>query len=186
MKYGYLRVSTEDQDTARQEDGLRELCNELHIERLSAVAANRPVFDSVISSLKEGDTLIVWDLDRAFRSTVDMLLTLEKLEQWGVHFQIVTLGIDTRTEAGELVATMMAAVARFERRLIARRTKEGMAAQKRRGVHVGRPKALSEAQIIKARDDIAAGRETVSSMAKILEVSRSTMSRAVNQSGSGE
>lgn len=181
MKIGYLRVSTEEQDTGRQEDGLREICDELHVERLSAVAAKRPVFDAVIGKLDAGDSLVVWDLDRAFRSPVDMLLCFENLDGRGVQFQVVTLGVDTATEAGELVATMMAAVARFERRLIGRRTKEGMAAVKRRGKHVGRPKALSAGQVTKAREEIVVGRETISSMARILGVHPITLSRALQR-----
>ncbi|MCI4665903.1 MAG: recombinase family protein [Neomegalonema sp.] len=138
VKIGYLRVSTEEQDTARQEDGLAALCDELHVERLSAVAKKRPVFDSVVAKLGEGGSLIVWDLDRAFRSPVDIPTCVADLNARGVKFQIVTLGIDTATEAGERVATMMAAVAQFERRIISRRTKEGMAARMRRGGHLGR------------------------------------------------
>lgn len=161
MKIGYLRVSKEDQDEARQVDGLEAICDELHVERVSAAAAKRPIFDEVLGRLDEGDSLVVWDLDRAFRSVLDMLLCLERLAKRGVKFHVVTLGVDTATEAGEMVATMMAAVARFERRLIARRTKEGMAAQKKRGRHVGRPKALTASQVNKAREEIDGGRETI-------------------------
>ncbi|MEL6979635.1 MAG: recombinase family protein [Pseudomonadota bacterium] len=158
---------------------MEAICDELHVERVSAAAAKRPVFDAVIGKLTAGDSLVVWDLDRAFRSVVDMLLCLEDLDKRGVKFKIVNLGVDTATESGELVATMMAAVARFERRLIARRTKEGMKAQQRRGKHVGRPKALDEGQVAKARADIDAGRDTIASAAAHIGVHPRTLSRAL-------
>ncbi len=122
VKIGYLRVSTEEQDTARQEDGLATLCDQLHVEKLSAASRQRPVFDKVLATLAAGDTLVVWDLDRAFRSPVDMLTCVADLRAREVDFQIVTLGIDTATQAGELVATMMAALARFERGRISPRS----------------------------------------------------------------
>ena len=73
MKIGYLRVSTKTQRPDRQINGLKDLCDQLYIETLSAVADKRPVFDKVLSTLKRGDTLFVWDLDRAFRSTEDAI-----------------------------------------------------------------------------------------------------------------
>ncbi|MEP2987310.1 MAG: recombinase family protein, partial [Roseibium sp.] len=78
-KIGYLRVSKHEQSPDRQIDGLRGLCDELHIERLSAVSAKRPVFEALVAQLKSGDALVVWDLDRAFRSTIDAITTAEKL-----------------------------------------------------------------------------------------------------------
>lgn len=72
-RVGYLRVSTEEQKPDRQIDGLTPYCDILYIEKLSAVAKKRPVFEQILNSLKQGDTLVVWDLDRAFRSTLDAL-----------------------------------------------------------------------------------------------------------------
>ena len=69
MKIAYLRVSTEEQNLHRQFDALSDVCDQVYCERLSGVATKRPVFDKVMNLLKPGDTLVVWDLDRAFRST---------------------------------------------------------------------------------------------------------------------
>ena len=139
MKIGYLRVSTEDQNHQRQIDSLKTICDALYTETLSATNKKRPVFEKVLRKLKLGDTLVVHDLDRAFRSTIDALSHAERLRERGVEFQILSLNVNTSTPAGQLVYTVMAAFAQYERQCLSQRTKEGMAAAKRRGKHVGRP-----------------------------------------------
>jgi DNA invertase Pin-like site-specific DNA recombinase len=183
MKVGYLRVSTEEQKPDRQLDGLKGLCDEVHLEKLSAVSKKRPVFKTVINKLKAGDTLVVWDLDRAFRSTVDALLEVEKLRKRGIEFQIVTLNVDTATPDGELIYTVMAAFAQFERKNLIKRTKEGMAAAKRRGKHIGRPYKLSFAQVTFAHTEILSGRETFTGMALKLSCSRDTLTKSFKRLG---
>ena len=123
-RIGYIRVSTQSQLTDRQTSQLEAECDELRIEHLSAVAAERPVFDDVLISLEEGDTLVVLDLDRAFRSSIDAMLTADALRQLGIKMRILSLPIDTTTAEGELFYTMVAAFANFERRIISRRTRE--------------------------------------------------------------
>ena len=146
-KLGYLRISTSEQCHDRQIDGLMNICDELYIETLSAVSPSRPVFDDVNSRLTNGDTLVVWDLDRAFRSTIDAIQTAETLRARGIGFQVATLMIDTETPAGEYTYTIMAATAQFERRNLIKRTKEGMEAARRRGVRLGRPPKLLPDQV---------------------------------------
>lgn len=180
-KIGYLRVSTEEQRPDRQIDGLSAICDRLHIETISAVGKKRPVYDSVITELRSGDTLVVWDLDRAFRSTLDALLEAEKLRERNVAFQIVTLNVDTATPAGELVYTVMAAFAQYERKLLIKRTKEGMEAARKRGAKIGRPKKITDEQIVKAMAEIDAG-GTITAKARELGVCRDTLSKAINRS----
>lgn len=79
MKIGYIRVSTDQQSHQRQLDGLQSHCDEVHCETVSAVKKKRPVYQKVLRKLRKGDTLVVWDLDRAFRSTIDALTEVEKL-----------------------------------------------------------------------------------------------------------
>ena len=143
MKLGYLRVSTEEQRPDRQIDGMRPLCDELHIETCSAVANKRPVFDHILNTLKKGDTLVVWDVDRAFRSTVDAINYAEKLRERGIEFRIVSLGVDTSTADGMLVYTVVAALAEHERKRLSERTKQGLEAARRRGKRIGRPRKLT-------------------------------------------
>ena len=157
MRIGYLRVSLEDQKEDRQEDGLKALCDEIYVEKISAASKTRPVYQQVIDKLTAGDTLVVWDLDRAFRSTVDALLEAEKLRQRGIEFHIVNLNVDTSTPSGELIYTVMAAFAQFERKNLIKRTKEGMASAKLRGKHIGRPYKLTMEETILAYSKIQAG-----------------------------
>ncbi|WP_282012572.1 recombinase family protein [Nitrospina watsonii] len=180
---GYLRVSTEEQRPDRQLDGLKGLCDEVHLEKLSATSKKRPVYQKILKKLKAGDTLVVWDLDRAFRSTVDALLESEKLRQRGIEFQIVTLNVDTSTPSGELIYTVMAAFAQFERQNLIKRTREGMAAARRRGKHIGRPYKLDSRDVAHAHAKIHAGKSTIMGMARELGCSRSTLSHAFQRFG---
>lgn len=177
---GYLRVSTAEQRPDRQIDGLRMICDELHIEKLSAVCPHRPVYERVIKSLNQGDMLVVWDLDRAFRSVIDALAEAEKLRARGIHFRIASLSIDTSTPAGIFVYTMMSALAEFERRTLSQRTKEGLAAAKARGKRLGRPRKLNEAQLLAANKRICAG-ETISAIASDYDVAPWTLTRALRR-----
>lgn len=179
MKYGYIRVSTEEQKADRQIDALKAICDEIVVEKLSAVSAKRPKFDKLIKSLSDGDTLVVLDLDRAFRSTVDAVTTAEQLRTRGVNLKIVNLSIDTNTPAGELVYTMMAAAAQFERRLTIQRINEGLSAAKRRGVKLGRPKKLSDGDLDRARLLIAHG-ERIRDIAPSFKVHWRTLIRSLN------
>ena len=180
-RIGYLRISTEDQRPDRQVDGLKPLCDALHIERVSAVAKKRPVFERVMKQLKAGDTFVVWDLDRAFRSTIDALTHAEKLRERGVEFQIVTLGVDTSTADGKLVYTVLAAFAEHERNRLSERTKEGLKAAVRRGKKLGRKPKLSQAQILDAQQKIAAGVATLEEVAALNGVHPDTVSRAMRK-----
>ncbi|MGB6229113.1 MAG: recombinase family protein [Litorimonas sp.] len=136
---GYARVSREDMNENRQTNELNKICDKVFIEKLSAVAKKRPKFDQAIEGLREGDSLVVLDLDRAFRSTIDALLTAELLRERGVNLRILSLNLDLSTEYGELIFAVFSAFAQFERRILSRRTKEGLRAAVRRGVKLGRP-----------------------------------------------
>ena len=180
-KIAYVRVSTADQRHDRQIEGLKAVCDELHVETLSACAARRPVYDRVLKILEPGDMFVVWDLDRAFRSVVDALTEAEKLRQRGIHFTIASLHIDTSTPAGIFVYTMMSALAEFERRTLSQRTREGLAAARKRGVRIGRPPRLSEQQLRKARRRIERERVSVKAVADELGVARWTLARSLRR-----
>lgn len=181
MKIGYLRVSLEDQKEDRQADGLKDLCDEIYMEKISGASKKRPVYQQVVERLKSGDTLVVWDLDRAFRSTVDALLEAEKLRQRGIEFQIVNLNVDTATPSGELIYTVMAAFAQFERTNLIKRTKEGMASARNRGVHIGRPYKLTMEEVILAHSRIQSGQSTLSNMATHFGCTKETLHQAIQR-----
>ncbi|MEX0956389.1 MAG: recombinase family protein [Rhizobiaceae bacterium] len=179
-KIAYIRVSTPEQRHDRQIEGLKAFCDELHIETLSACSAKRTVYDRVIRRLKPGDMLVVWDLDRAFRSVVDALTEAEKLRARGVHFRIANLNIDTSTPAGIFVYTMMSALAEFERRTLSQRTKEGLAAARQRGARIGRPPKMTAQQLREARARIE-GREPTATVAADYGVAPWTLARALKR-----
>jgi len=180
-RIGYLRVSTEDQKPDRQIDGLKPYCDFVHIEKLSAVAKKRPVFDRVLNNLKRGDTLVVWDLDRAFRSTLDALTQTKLLKDRGIEFQVVTMNIDTSEPLGEFFFTVVAAFAQLERRTISKRTKEGLKAAKKRGKRLGRPPAMSKRQLISAKLKIETGEATVAEIAALNGVHPWTVTRSIKR-----
>lgn len=180
-KIGYLRVSRKDQSFARQIDGLKIHCDEMRIEQVSAASRSRPVFDTLIASLASGDTLVVWDLDRAFRSTIDAVTQAELLRERGVNFQIVTLNVDTATPDGMLVYTVMAAIAEHERKRLAKRTREGLAAARKRGKRLGRPPKMSKAEVREAHHKLEAGAASITEIASAYNVHPWTLSRALKR-----
>jgi DNA invertase Pin-like site-specific DNA recombinase len=141
-KVGYVRVSDKDQSEALQIDALKAAgCNVIYGDHgVSGKIKKRVGLDDMLNSLKSGDTLAVWKLDRLGRSTIHLLQLLSDLRDRGVDFQAITQGIDTTTAVGRMLYGQLAVFAEYERSLISERTKAGMAAAKARGVHVGRPK----------------------------------------------
>jgi DNA invertase Pin-like site-specific DNA recombinase len=180
---GYLRISTQEQCPDRQIDGLAALCDELHLETLSAVSAKRPIFERVISELTAGNTLIVWDLGRTFRSTLDAITQAERLRARGVEFKIANLQVDTATPGGMLVYTVMSACAEFERPILIQRTKEGLAAARLRGKRLGRPPSLSPEQLLDAREKLQSGSSTLRALAHEFGVAPWTLTRALKKIG---
>ncbi|WP_374654307.1 recombinase family protein [Phenylobacterium sp.] len=179
-KVGYLRVSTHEQCVDRQSDGLLPHCDEIHVEKLSAVSRSRPVYESVIASLSPGDTFIVWDLDRAYRSAIDALAELEKLRSRGVEFRILNMNVDTTTPMGWAFYAFASIMAEVERRTLSQRTKEGLAAARRRGKRLGRPPKLTDAAVRKAATRLKRG-EKLQAVAGSLDVAPWTLSRALSR-----
>jgi DNA invertase Pin-like site-specific DNA recombinase len=182
VKVGYLRVSTQEQRPDRQIDGLQGRCDRLFVETLSAVRPRRPIYDSVVQSLRPGDTLVVWDLDRAFRSVIDAVTEAERLRAKGIAFEIANLQIDTATPAGMLVYTVMSAFAEFERSTLIQRTKEGLEAARRRGKRLGRPPKLSATRLVEARTRLSTPGTTVTSIAREFGIAPLTLTRALRRS----
>lgn len=181
MKIGYARVSTEEQNLDSQIDALKAAgCEKIFEDNgISAVAEIRPGFVAALAAAHAGDKFVIWKLDRAFRSTVDAILTLDHIRGRGVEFECLTMHIDTTTPEGRKWYRDTASWAEYERELISQRTKAGMAAAKRRGKHVGRPRKLTKAQVHHAQRQLAIGGETISGMAEMFGVAALTLSRAL-------
>lgn len=147
MLVGYARVSTQEQNPALQLDALKEAgCEKVFIEKASGARADRPELKAALDYMRDGDTLVVWKLDRLARSLKQLLATVEGLEARGIGFRTITgVQIDTTTSGGKLVFHFFAALAEFEREIIRERTRAGLDAAIARGRKGGRPPALSEA-----------------------------------------
>ncbi len=148
MLVGYARVSTTDQNLDLQLDALQAAgCAQIfHDEGISGATRRRPGLDRALGTLKQGDVLVVWKLDRLGRSMRHLISITSTLEEQGIGFCSVSDAIDTSTPGGKLYFHLMGAFAEFERNLISERTKAGMAAAKARGVKLGRPKKTVSAK----------------------------------------
>lgn len=139
---GYARVSTSDQRLDLQLDALKRfgvLDENVHVEKVSAVANRRPVLKKALDQCRRGDILIVWKFDRLARSLMDLLRIMETLQERGVGFRSLTENVDTTTPSGRLIVQVMGSIAEFERQLIADRARAGMYAARDRGKHIGAP-----------------------------------------------
>lgn len=153
MKIGYVRVSTEEQNTARQEIMLRELgVDELFVDRASGKTADRPELNRMMNFVRRGDTVIVESISRFARNTRDLLDLVERLTEKQVEFVSRKEAIDTTTPTGKFMLTVFAAVAELEREYILQRQREGIAIAKQQGKYRGRPpKAYPDFERIAAR-----------------------------------
>ena len=184
-RIGYARVSTADQDLDPQLDVLRARgCDPIYSERASGKKDDRPELTQALKALREGDTLVVWRLDRLGRSLPHLVATVTGLAERGVGLESVTEAIDTSTAAGKLVFNVFASLADFERNLISERTRAGLAAGRARGRKGGRPPALSPKQVREARLLLTDPEATVTGVAQRFGVSRSTLYSAMKSAGS--
>ena len=179
MKIGYARVSTEEQNLGLQHDALEAAgCEVIYQdEGVSGITIERDGLAQALAAVGAGDTLVVGKFDRLGRSLGFLCELVDRLGKQGAGFQSLTDGIDTKTNSGKLVFHIMGALAEFERDLIRERTRAGMKAAKKRGKHVGRPKALSPAQVRHMQELLAAGK-TQRQVAELLGVSANTVGRA--------
>jgi len=180
VKYGYARTSTEDQNLGLQVGALkRARCSYIFEDRgQSGTTIRRPGLARCLKTLRAGDTLVVWKLDRLGRSLRDLIITLDGLDERGVRFQSLTESIDTETATGRAMWQMIGVLAELERSLIAERTRAGVRAAQRRGVKFGRKRKLSANQIAHARKLIEDG-ESRRYVAGLLNVGRVTLYRAL-------
>lgn len=182
-KIAYIRVSTAEQRPDRQIDGLTALCDELHIETLSAVSKARPVYDAVMQRLRPGDVFLIWDLDRAYRSAKDALNELDRLRASDVEIQIANMAIDTSTPYGQFLFTLISGLAEFERQSLSQRTREGLEAARQRGARIGRPPKMSREQLVVAAERIRRGGESIAVIAADYGVAGWTLPRALKREG---
>ncbi len=178
MKVGYVRVSTEEQNTARQDVLMNQLgVEKVYTDKVSGKDTDRPELQKMVDFVREGDTVIVESFSRFARNTRDLLDLTAQLKEKGVQFISQKEQIDTDTPAGKLMLTMFAALAEFERDSILQRQAEGIAIAKQEG-KMGRP-TKETADFEKVYNDVQNGKLSASKAAKQLGISRSTWYRKV-------
>lgn len=173
----YVRVSTVEQNEARQREALKTFnIDKWFVEKASGKDAKRPVLQEMLEYIREDDTVYVEEFSRLGRSTADLLATVQRIEDSGAKFVSLKENFDTKTPAGKLQMTMMAAIAEFERAMILERQREGIAIAKREGKHKGR-KAVSVPNIEEYYQKYMTRQGTKTSIATELGISRTTLDK---------
>ena len=184
MKVGYARVSTHEQNLSLQEDELKKAgCKEIYRDKASGAKAERPGLQEALNYFREGDTLVVWRLDRLGRSLKHLIETVNMLEEKGIGFQSLTESIDTTTSGGRLIFHIFGALAEFERNLIQERTQAGLQAARARGRKGGRPKSLDDKKIELLYKLYDEREHTAKEICGILGISKSTLYSYLRQRG---
>jgi DNA invertase Pin-like site-specific DNA recombinase len=182
MFVGYARVSTVDQSLGLQEDALLKVdCERLFTDIASGAQAAREGLREALDFLRAGDTLVVWKLDRLWRSLAHLLEVVNALHARQIGFRSLQESIDTTTSSGKLFFHIFGALAEFERNLIRERTMAGLAAARARGRRGGRPKAMTTKQVAMATALRQDPETTVADICQTLGVSRATFYRYVSR-----
>lgn len=185
-RIGYARVSTRDQNLDLQLDALKKAgCDKIYEDTISGTTSRRPGLDQALDTLRDGDTLVVWKLDRLGRSVKDLLEFAGGLNNRGVGFVSLTDAIDTTTVSGRFFFNVMASLAQMERELMVERTQAGLRAAREQGRVGGRKRIMTEGKIRSARKLLNQGtppREVANS----LGVSVPTLYRWVPAAGTAE
>src|SRR3954469_23737277 len=176
----YARVSTDDQKLDLQRDSLIKAGvqpGHIYEDKLSGARSDRPGLDAVLKAARDGDTLVVWRLDRLGRTMIDLIKLVTDLEARGVGFRSLTENIDTTTPAGKLVFHVFGALAEFERNLTRERIRAGLLAARARGRVGGRKRVMTERDVAVAKTLLREGSLTVEEVAEQTGVSMATLYR---------
>lgn len=158
MMIGYARVSTQDQNLDLQTEALtRAGCEKIYEDKISGIRAERPGLTRALEMLREGDTLVVWKLDRMGRSVKQLVDMVGELHKQGIQFKSLTDAIDTGTPAGRFFFHVMASLTEMERELIIERTRAGLDAAKQLGRKGGRKPKMTSSKIESAKKLLASG-----------------------------
>lgn len=158
MLIGYARVSTLDQNLDLQEKALQNSgCNKIFVDKASGSRSARPGLEKSLEMLREGDTFIVWKLDRLGRNIKDLIDFVKDLESKKIQFKSLTDNIDTSTPSGRFFFHTMAALAQMERELIIERTKAGLKAARERGRIGGRKRRMTSSKLESAKKLLLSG-----------------------------
>ena len=177
MLIGYARVSTGDQNLTLQVNALEKAgCTKICEDEISGSKDNRPGLSKAIEILREGDTLVVWKLDRLGRSVKSLITLISSLEAKGINFKSITDSIDTSTPAGRFFFHVMASLAQMERELIVERTRAGLEAARLQGRVGGRKRIMTDSKLRSAKKLLKSG-ALPRDVAKDLGISLATLYR---------
>lgn len=181
MKIGYIRVSTQEQNTIRQEVLMESLgVDEVYIERMSGKNTDRPELQKMMEYVRRGDTVIVESISRFARNTRDLLDLVERLTKKGVEFVSKKEAIDTTTPTGKFMLTVFGAVAELEREYILQRQREGIAIAKEQGRYTGR-KPMQVPDFDRVVGQWHRGEITAVEAMRTLKMSKTTFYRRIKQ-----
>lgn len=187
MKIGYARVSTRDQSLQLQVDALKAAgCEKIYQEVASGAKTARVVLDDLLKNMREGDTLVVWKLDRLVRGLRHFVQIMDELRVKNIDFVSLTEKIDTTSALGTFIFHMIAALAELERSLTIERVKSGLEAARARGRMGGRPEGLLQggeekakmAEILYASKDVS-----INTITKQLKISKPTLYKYLRHRG---
>ena len=177
----YVRVSTTDQNEARQNEALNKYnIDKWYVEKITGKDTNRPKLIEMLDFIREDDTVYVEEFSRLGRSTQDLLDIVQHIENKGAKFISIKENFDTKTPAGRLQMTMMAAIAEFERSMILERQREGIAIAKKEGKYKGRKK-IKRTNIDIHYDRYMSMKASKTQIANELGISRNTLTRLFNE-----
>ncbi len=180
MLVGYARVSTSDQTLNLQKDALEHIgCSKIFTDTISGSTTERQGLDAALAYVREGDTLVVWRLDRLGRSLKHLIETITTLNNMKIGFKSITENIDTTTSGGKLIFHIFGALAEFERDIIRERTQAGLTAARSRGRLGGRPKALNTKKQSIAQALYNDKNNSINEICKTLNISRATLYRYI-------
>lgn len=183
MRVAYVRVSSVDQNEARQIEALKKHdIEKWYIEKVSAKDTHRPELQLMLDYVRDGDTVYIHDFSRLARSTKDLLDIVEKLQEKGVKLVSNKENLDTSTPTGKLMLTMIGAIYEFERSNLLERQREGIAIAKREGKYKGRKAVqVDQAEYYRLYQQYLKREINKVQMAKMLGVSRPTLDRIMKQ-----
>lgn len=176
----YFRIRPQEQNLALQQDALTKAnCSKIFTDTVGGSTIERKGLSEALEFLRQGDTLVVWRLDRLGRSLKHLIETISQLHNRGIWFKSLTEQIDTTTSGGKLIFHVFGALAEFERDLIRERTQAGLAAARARGKSGGRPTLLDEKKrklLMVLYDDKS---NSISDILGVLHISKSTLYRYI-------
>ena len=181
MIIGYARVSTQDQSLDLQIDALTKTnCTKIFKEHASGKNKERPELQKMFETLREGDTVVVWKLDRIGRNTKHLIEIVEKFKELGVNFVSLKENIDTSTATGNFFFQLMAALAEFERERLVEQTTAGLNAARKRGKYGGRP-PINKKKIETALKMYDSGDYAISEICETCGISNASLYRYIQR-----